>query len=130
MYAVLDGGVVTNFILTCTHIALTPDNMKEMLDLTWEYRSKWKFIGIELGIDTGTLDALDTDNKKAEQCLTELINLWLRGRSPKPTRSAIKEALQSSRVGGGSASPKRQGIISIIVTAMYCITCLLNNHVF
>lgn len=98
--------------MTCTHIALTPGNMKEMLDLTWEYRSKWKFIGIELGINTGTLDALDTDNKKAEQCLTELINLWLRGRNPKPTRSAMKEALQSSHVGGGSASPKRQGIIS------------------
>ena len=88
--------------------ALTPDNMKEMLDLTWDYRSKWKFIGIELGINPGTLDALDADNKKAGQCLSELISLWLRGKSPKPTRSAMVEALQSSCVTGG-ATPKKEG---------------------
>ena len=32
--------------------------MREVLDQTWNYRARWKFIGIELGIDMGTLDAI------------------------------------------------------------------------
>ena len=71
-----------------------------MLDLTWNYRARWRFIGIELGIDEGTLDAISKDNRKVEDCLQEMITLWLRGRKPwpKPSRHAISKALQSGRV--------------------------------
>ena len=96
---------------TQRHVALTPDNIKEMLDLTWDYRSKWKFIGIELGIDTGTLDTIDMDNRKAEQCLMELITLWLRGINSRPNQRVMIDALQSSRVAGG-ATPIKKGIMS------------------
>ena len=69
-----------------------------MLDLTWNYRARWRFIGIELGIDEGTLDAIDKDNRRVEDCLREMITLWLRGCKPEPSRHAITTALQSGRV--------------------------------
>lgn len=72
-------------------------NIREILDLTWDHRSRWRLIGIKLGIDAGTLDAIDMDNKKVDASLVELINKWLRGdkRWPNPTRSVITSALES-----------------------------------
>ena len=62
----------------------------------WDYRAKWRVIGITLGIDAGTLDAIETDNRKVESCLLEMIITWLK--SDNPTRSAMKAALQSKQV--------------------------------
>ena len=82
---------------------LTTNDTREILDLTWNYRAKWKFIGTELEIDVaspGTLDAIDANNKTVEDCLREMINHWLRSAKPKPTRHAITMALQSRCVSG------------------------------
>lgn len=79
-------------------VLLTPENTREVLDQTWSYRALWKLIGIELGIDTGTLDAIDENNKKVESCLTELITGWLRNTKPRPTRAAIISVLSSKKV--------------------------------
>ena len=62
----------------------------------WDYRAKWRFIGITLGIDVGTLDAIEANHRQVEECLTEMITTWLRGINP--TRSAMKAALQSKQV--------------------------------
>ena len=64
----------------------------------WEYRAKWRFIGITLGIDTGTLDAIETDNRRVEGCLIEMITTWLKSVNPMATRSAMKTALQSKHL--------------------------------
>lgn len=69
-----------------------------MLDEAWNYRAKWRFIGIELGIVTDTLEAIEVDCRKVEDCLREMITIWLRRVNPRPTRSAMKQALQSERV--------------------------------
>ena len=69
-----------------------------MLDLTWDYRASWKLIGIELGIDTGTLNAINLNNKMVEDCLVGMIDHWLRNEKPRPTRDAITMALQSKCV--------------------------------
>ena len=66
--------------------------------MTWNYRARWRFIGIELGIDEGTLDAINEDNRKVEDCLREMITQWLRRCKPKPSRHAISMALKSGRV--------------------------------
>ena len=73
-------------------------SINEILDLTWQYRARWRFIGIELGIDEGTLDAIDKNERKVEDCLREMITHWLRNNKPKPLRHAISTALQSRRV--------------------------------
>ena len=84
--------------ISSNHVALTSNNVKEVLNLTWNYRSRWRFIGIELGIDVNTLDTIERDHRKAEDCLTELITIWLCHTNPKPTRIAITKALESQSV--------------------------------
>ena len=79
----------------CTATALlTPKNIREVLDLTFPHRAKWRLIGVQLGIDAGTLDAIEVNRRRVEDCLTDLISHWLRNAMPKPTRGALTVALQ------------------------------------
>ena len=76
--------------------------MRKVLEWTWDYRASWKIIGIELGMDIGTLDAIGKSNHyKVEDCLVELLSKWLRG---KATRSAMTKALQSRKVTAEATS--------------------------
>ena len=63
----------------------------------WDYRARWKSIGIELRVDIGTLDAIEANNRKVGGCLQELIKHWLRN-SSRPTKEIIRVALQSKLV--------------------------------
>ena len=65
----------------------------------WDYRARWKFIGIQLDIDTGTLDAIEKDCKTVDDCLLRMIKGWLRN-SPRPTvtRESIRVALRSKHI--------------------------------
>ena len=101
--------------------ALTPNNVKEMLDVAWDSRARWRFIGIELGFDTGTLDAIEYDKRKAEDCLSELISEWLRQSDSKPTRRAMAKALESPSVAVSAATSVCEG--EIIFNAM--CSCML-----
>ena len=58
-------------------------------------------IGIELRIDMGTVDSIEKDNGKVEDCLMELTSTWLKGTNPRPTRSAMAAILQSRLMAGG-----------------------------
>ena len=87
------------------YVALLSDkDTRVVLDLTWDYRAKWKFIGTELDIDEGTLDAIDANNKTVEDCLRDMINHWLRNSKPNPTRDAISLALQSKHVSSAAGN--------------------------
>ena len=81
---------------------LSASNIKETLDEMWDYRSRWKFIGVELGIDMGTLDVIEKDCKMVDDCLLRMIAAWLRN-CPRPTREFIRVALQSKRVSNSAA---------------------------
>ena len=81
---------------------LTPENMREVLDLTFPYRAKWRRIGIQLGIDIGKIDAIEANRRMVEDCLTDLISHWLRNTKPKPTRGALTAVLQSEHVSGNN----------------------------
>ena len=99
--------MIINF---CTAVALlTLGNMREVLDLTFPHRANWRQIGLQLGIDVGTIDAIEVDRRKVEDCLTDLIIHWLRNTEPKPTRSALTKALQSKHVSCTS------GIIDVLI---------------
>ena len=91
------------------HVAFP--SLKEILDLTWNYRARWRFIGIELGIDEGTLDAINENNRKVEDCLREMMTLWLRDK-PKPSRRAITTALQSGRVSSTAGKSQAYCLIT------------------
>ena len=83
-----------------TYADLNTSNVKEVLDEMWDYRAKWKFIGIELGIGTGTIDAIEADCRNVGDCLCKMICDWLKHNSPRPTRGIMRAALQSKRVSG------------------------------
>ena len=74
---------------------MTPDNIREVLDLTFPHRAKWRLIGVQLGIDVGTLDAIEADRKMVGDCLIDLIKHWLRKTVLKPTRGALTSVLYS-----------------------------------
>ena len=82
---------------------LSTSNTKEILDEMWDYRSRWKFIGVELSIDMGTLDAIEKDCKMVDDCLLRVITAWLRN-NPRPTREVIRVALQSKHVSNVSGN--------------------------
>ncbi len=69
----------------------------------WDYRARWKLIGIHLHIDTGTLDAIEKDHRMVNDCLQEMIKYWLRN-SPRPTREIIRVALQSVHVSNAAGN--------------------------
>ena len=78
--------------------------MREVLDVFWDYRASWKLIRVELGIDLGTLDAIDKNHSRVEDQLMELTVKWLRGNNPRPTRSAMAKVLQSKYLMEGASS--------------------------
>ena len=82
---------------------LSPDNTKEVLDMMWDYRARWKFIGIQLQIDNSKLDVIETDYRKVDDCLREMITYWLTN-SPRRTRETIKVALQSKLVSSAAGN--------------------------
>ena len=79
-------------------VSLTPENMREIIDMTWPHRASWKLIGIDLGIDIGTLDAIEKDRRVVQDCLSELISTWLRKTDPRPTRATITAVLDSKHI--------------------------------
>ena len=92
---------------------LSINNIKEVLDELWDYRARWKFIGIQLHIDTGTLDAIEKDCKTVDDCLLMMIKDWLRN-SPRPTREIIKVALRSRHVSNAAGIIMQASLIIII----------------
>lgn len=72
----------------------------ELKDLLKELYNKagdlWEDIGILLGIDTGTLDAIKaSQNHRSQNCLREMLKVWLKRAEPPPSWSAITEAVES-----------------------------------
>ena len=101
--------------LSCHHADyLCIDNTRELLDLLWDHRAKWNLLGIQLGINDSTLEAIGMDQQKAENALVEVIKEWLRQVDPRPTRSALTMALRSKCLAGEATST--QGIYT-----RYCV---------
>ena len=62
---------------------------------------KWYNIGVELEIDPGTLDTIKTDNENSDDRFRTMLTTWLKMVQPKPTLTALSEALQSPTVEFG-----------------------------
>lgn len=86
-------------IYACVYHAvfLTTEDIKVVVDMTWEYRTRWRFIGIELGIDTGTLETIQKSNRTVKGCLHDVVKHWLFCEL-KPTQDAVTMVLQSKLV--------------------------------
>ena len=92
---------VTNF---CLVINFTTElGVEKLPKITWELwlaRVKWYSIGVALGVDIADLDAMKVSSREdAGECLSRMLNQWLRQVNPPPTYSALIEALKSPLVG-------------------------------
>ena len=84
--------------ILCLADLLGIENTKEIIELVWDYRARWRFIGREVGIDEGTLEAIAVDERTVDGRLSRVVTTWLKKINPEPTRSAILAALKSERV--------------------------------
>ena len=55
---------------------------------------KWGNIGAMLGIEEGELNKVKLDNTNSDDCLREMLNLWLKKIDPKPSWSTMADALE------------------------------------
>ena len=62
--------------------------------------AKWHNLGIMLEIDNGKLSKVKLDNAgNSNDCLREMLNIWLKKVDPKPSWSSMAEALDDDIVG-------------------------------
>ncbi len=92
---------------------LTTKQLKTVLNLIWKDRSKWFTIGIQLNLEESELRAIRTNCHNVEDSFTEMISLWLHQVDPKPTWTALVDALDSPPVDskGTAKAIKEQYIL-------------------
>ena len=71
----------------------------KVLRASWEARTKWYYIGLELGIDPETLNTIKGNNDNIDDRFQAMLTAWLKMVDPKPTWEALAEALRSPTVG-------------------------------
>ena len=76
-------------------------DLRKVQRATWDARLKWQNIGVELDIDPGTLDSIKGNNDNNEDRFRAMLTTWLKKAQPKPTLTALAEALQSPTVDYG-----------------------------
>lgn len=77
---------------------LTIQNLKEVRRLLYSARRKWYSIGIELELDIEELNTIKVKYSDPGECLTEMIQLWLKSNDPSPSWKTLGEALESDPV--------------------------------
>ena len=71
-----------------------------MFRAIYDARTKWYDIGLELKIDAASLDAIEMENRgNVQDCLRNVLKIWLRRPQPRPTWEALMESLKSPLVG-------------------------------
>ena len=81
-----------------TQDRLTINNLTDVQRYFWNVRACWKSIGIELGVDAGSISAFEKTHKgSVDDCLLEVLKAWLRT-SKNCTRQVMKKVFQSPMV--------------------------------
>ena len=73
--------------------AVKPE-LKDLLKELYTKASEWINIGVLLDIDPGRLDNIKADNHTVQNCLREMLRIWLTRLSPPPSWAAIAEAIE------------------------------------
>ena len=74
--------------------------MKEAIDHGWGLRTKWNYIGLQLGINAATLDSIkQTNHGVPGDCFMAVIQHWLQNASD-PTWEQLDIALKAKTVHG------------------------------
>ena len=80
--------------------SLTVNDLASVQRAVWEGRAVWYNLGLELGILSGTLDAIKLANQSDPgYCFTETLKLWLRSYELRPSWSSLARSLRAPPVG-------------------------------
>lgn len=81
--------------------SLSTDDLEKVLEVVWEARLTWYNIGLGLQISPDRLDGIKEACQDCNECLREMLKVWLRSVPPSPTWKALAKALRSPTVGYG-----------------------------
>ena len=88
-----------NNIIPATEGELNVKDLCAVQEAAWDARAMWYNIGLKLGIDPGTLDVIEGNNKDIDKQFRAMLMTWLKMVDPRPTWEALADALQSPTVG-------------------------------
>ena len=66
------------------------DAFEKLLSLA----AHWRNIGVLLGIKNDDLHAINLNEKEDDNCLREMLSLWLKNTNPLPTWSTLADAVE------------------------------------
>ena len=91
---------VSPYQILCTNIAAILGDLEIgiILNQVRKHSGCWKSIGLELGIDSVALDAIEKKYVNDHRCLIAMVELWHVSVDLKPSRKAMETALRSNRV--------------------------------
>ena len=58
---------------------LTEHHLKYLLEDTFDAQTKWRFIGLQLGLTNSMLSAIKSNNPSSEEQYTEMLSRWING---------------------------------------------------
>ncbi len=77
--SILGVAVIVFFSALLIAAILDIKHLKHLVNETWDARTKWNLIGLQLDIDESTLTSIDGYKRgKAEDCYPEMLSIWLR----------------------------------------------------
>ena len=77
---------------------LTDKDLWKVQNILWEVCERWFDIGIQLKLEPNNLNKIEANYKTVEECCRKMLLTWLSQVEPKPTWSALVEALKSPAV--------------------------------
>ena len=78
----------------------TNDDLSRLVEWLHPVRAKWYEIGLQLGLRSGDLDAIQRDNPTdCSASCREMLKRWLAGVNPLPILKALSDALLTNTVG-------------------------------
>ena len=77
---------------------LSTRDLKEVRGLLYSISRKWYDIGIELELTSDQLSTIRANNNRVEDCLREMLEVWLKTIDPPPTWKALGDALKAEPV--------------------------------
>lgn len=70
--------------------------LKDLMDALYnQVEDKWMILGVQLGISHGSLKSIEANRQRDPQnCLLEVLEMWLQQVDPPPTWAAIIDAVE------------------------------------
>ena len=75
---------------------MTQHHLRYLLEDTFDAHTKWRFIGLFLGLTQPTLSAIKINNPSSEEQYTEMLSRWINGGTA--TLKRLIDALQANTV--------------------------------